>query len=116
MSNEKNTIIKYQDNSITLFSDGNQEYINITELANAWKYRRSILKWMKNRQTLDFLIAWERKNNKLFDGTHLGTISNQTKNPNFSLSIGYWIENTKAIGMFTKQSGTFAHKDIAIRW
>jgi len=116
MSNEKNAMITYNGNQITFFSDGVNDYINLTEMAKAWKYRKSIMKWMKNRQTIEFLVAWEKRHNTNFDGTRLGTILQSIKSPNFSLSVGLWIENTKAIGIFTRQSGTFAHKDIAIRF
>jgi|ERR1019366_1445518 hypothetical protein len=78
--------------------------------------RKSINKWIRGKQTIEFLVAWEKKNNPNFDGTNLGTILQSVKNRNFSLSVGHWIEQTKAKGLFTLQTGTFAHKDIAIRF
>lgn len=118
MLEEKNTLITYQGNQITMFSDGRNDYINLTEIAKAHKNygRKSINKWIRGKQTIEFLTAWERKNNPFFDGTNLGTILESVKNQNFTLSVGHWIETTKSIGLFTKQTGTFAHKDIAIRF
>jgi len=59
MSNtEKNFLIKYEGSQITMFSDGKNDYINITEMAKAWKYRKSIVKWLRNKQTIDFYWAF----------------------------------------------------------
>lgn len=45
MLEEKNTLITYQGNQITMFSDGRNDYINLTEIAKAHKnYGRKSLK------------------------------------------------------------------------
>lgn len=116
MSNEKYQMIPYEGNQITLFSDGFNDYISLTEMAKAWKYRKSIHSWLKNRQTIDFLCAWEKRHNTNFSGTEIGAIHELAKNKNFTLSIEFWVKKTNAIGIFTRSSGTFAHKDIAIRF
>jgi hypothetical protein len=113
---DKFQMISYNGNQISLYSDGKENYINLTEMAKVWSYRKSINKWLVNRQTLDFLDVWEKKHNYNYDGTQLGTIKEQTKDRNFTLSIGYWIEKTNAKGFFTKRNGTFAAKDIAIKF
>lgn len=117
MIEEKNTLITYQGNQITMFSDGRNDYINLTEIAKAYKTygRKSIVKWLKNKQTIEFLVVWEKKHNPDFDGSQLGAVHEQIKRTDF-ISTQFWIEKTKSIGIFTKQSGTFAHKDIAIRF
>lgn len=115
----KNAIIKYNDTQISLFSDDRDDYINLTDIANAWRNRKSIKSWLKNKQTLEFLNVWERKHNPNFDGTQIGTVLNLAKDTNSSLSIKFWIEQTRAIGIFTRTgnyAGTYAHKDIAIRF
>lgn len=116
MEENKFQMITYNGNQISMISDGKDDYVNITEMAKAWKYRKSIMKWIVNRQTLDFLSVWEKKHNSNFDGTQMGTIKEQVKDRNFSLSIGYWIEKTNAIGFFTNKNGTYAAKDIAIKF
>ena len=109
-------LISYNGNQISLYSDGKGNYINLTEMAKAWKNRKSINKWIRTKQTLDFLDVWERKHNRSYNGTQLGTIKEQVKDSNFSMSIGYWVEKTRAIGFFTNKQGTFATKDIAIKF
>lgn len=112
---ERYQMIPYEGNQITLFSDGFNDYISLTEMATAWKYRKSIRQWLKNRQTIDFLCAWEKRHNHNFNGTHLSPVFEYIKKNNY-LSVDFWIRSTNAIGIFTRQSGTFAHKDIAIRF
>jgi hypothetical protein len=122
MVQEKNTIIKYEGNCITLLSDDRNDYLNLTEIAKAWKKGKKPLRsWLKNKQTLDFLKVWERKNNPVFREAQMGTVLKAVKDSNFSMSVKYWSETTGAIGIFTKQGGedgtsAYAHKDIAIRF
>jgi len=100
-----------------MFSDEQNDYINITEMAKAWKSRKSIRSWIRNKATLEFLSAWERKNNREFNGAHLGTILKNAKRDDISLK--FWIDKTNAKGVFTRPGvlgGTYAHKDIAIRF
>lgn len=115
MAEEKFEMITYNGNQISFYSDGKEDYINITEMAKAWKYRKSINKWMANRQTIEFLTVWEKKNNKNFDGSNIGTVIAESKQ-NQGLSIGSWVDKTNAIGFFTNNVGTFANKDIAIKF
>jgi len=112
---DKFQIIPYNGNQISLYSDGTDNYVNLTEMAKAWKYRKSINKWMANRQTLEFLTVWEKKHNVDFDGSKMGTVLEESKQ-NQGLSIGSWVEKTKAKGFVTNRSGTFAAKDIAIKF
>ncbi len=119
MAPEKNSIIQYEGNQISLFSDERNDYINLTDMANAQKRRKSITAWLKNKQTLDFLNVWEKKHNPNYDGTHLGAIKKVASNPSTTLSIKYWIEKTNANGIFTRSGGyggTYAHLDIAIKF
>lgn len=117
---EKNSFISYQGNNITMFSDERDDYINLTEIANAWKgNRKKIKSWMKVKQTIDFLRVWEQKHNKNFRADRIDAIKERSNDVNTSLSIQYYIEETGAIGIFTKHGpygGTYAHRDIAIRF
>lgn len=117
MSNEKNLIIAYQGTQINLFSDEANEYLNITDMANACKNRKSILTWIRNTQTVDFLNVWEKRYNLKYDGAQMSTVQKLIKERNFS--IKQWVELTNAKGIFTRTgeyAGTYAHKDIAIKF
>ena len=117
MSQEKYSMIPYQGTQINLYSDERDDYICLTDMAKAWKGRKSILSWIRNTQTIDFLDVWEKKYNPKYDGAQMSTISKLIKERNFS--IKQWVDLTNARGIFTKMgefAGTYAHKDIAIKF
>jgi len=120
MTQEKHELIPYEGNSISLFSDDRDTYINLTEMAKAWKDKRKAIKsWLKNTRTLDFLKVWEQKHNPNFNGAQMGTVLEKAGDMDTSLSIQYYIEQTHAIGIFTRSGGhggTYAHMDIAIKF
>ncbi len=119
MSNEKNAIITYQGIQINLFSDDRADYVSLTDIYKAHgKYSKSINAWLKTRQTLDFLSVWEKKNNPKFKATHLSQAIKLARERN-GLSAQAWIELTDSIGIFARGgagAGTYAHKDIAIKF
>ncbi len=118
MKTEKNTVIEYQGNKICLLSDDVNDYINLTDMAKAWKGRKSIQSWLKTKQTLEFLKVWEEKHNLDFKGSQMSAIYKMAKEVN-RLSIKTWIEVTDAKGIFSivgTLGGVYAHKDIAIKF
>ena len=86
---EKNAIIQYEGSQITLVLDDRADYVNITEMASAFKGRKSIKNWLKTKQTLDFLCVWEKKHNPNFDGTQMSAVIRTAKIDN-ALSVKYW--------------------------
>jgi hypothetical protein len=115
--NETNTIITYEGSQISLFSENSNDYVNLTDMANACKNRKAILAWIRSKQTIDFLVVWEKKHNEKYDNSQLGIIVQMLKDRN--LSIKNWVELTNAKGIFTRVgefAGTYAHKDIAIKF
>src|SRR5690606_13753944 len=120
MINEKNAIITYNGSQINLFSDDRADYVSLTDIFKAYnRYSKSINAWLKTKQTLEFLDAWERKNNSVnYDATQLSRVIKLARERN-GLSAQAWIELTGAKGIFTRigtHVGTYAHKDIAIRF
>lgn len=120
MATEKFDLITYNGNQINLYSENNNDYVNLTDLAKAWRVRKSIRSWMRNRATIAFLNAWEKKNNPKFQGVQMDTIEEvEDFDRDEYASIKNWVEKTHAIGIFTSKgnpSGTYAHKDIAIKF
>lgn len=115
---EKQSIIIYKGNQIELFSDSfDNDFVNITAAAKASGNRKSILTWIRSRQTIEFLNVWEKKHNPKYDGAQLSTVYKLIKERNFS--IKNWVDLTHAKGIYTRigeAGGTYAHKDIAIRF
>jgi hypothetical protein len=61
------------------------------------------------------LWVWEKKHNPNFKETQMSLVEQEAKRRN-GLSAEAWVEMTGAIGIFSKPRGTYAHKDIAIRF
>jgi hypothetical protein len=121
MNNEKNNIITYQGNQINLYSDDRADYVSLTDMVNAWKSKgkgqKDIKYWIRNQQTVDFLDVWEKKYNPNYRPAQMSTAVKMIKERNFS--IKQWVDLTNAKGIFTRfgdVSGTYAHKDIALKF
>ncbi len=66
-----------------------------------------------------YLGVWEKINNPNFNYPEFGVIGQEAGTNRFIMSVGQWIDRTKAVGMLVKAGrygGTFAHKDIAFHF
>ena len=106
---------------ITLLAN-NTDYISLTDIA---KYldpenpRFIIQNWMRNRNTIEFLGAWESINNPNFNRLEFDTVRNASGTNAFVLTPQRWIAETNAIGITSKAGrygGTYAHSDIAFEF
>ena len=78
-----------------------------------------IQNWMRTRNTVRFLGLWEQFHNPEFNCLDFEAIEQEAGLNSFVLTPKRWIEQTKAIGMQTKQgryANTFAHQDIAFEF
>jgi len=78
-----------------------------------------IEKWLRNKNTVEFLGIWEEINNPDFNSPEFGGIKNEAGLNRFVLSVKQWIQRTGAKGIIAKAGrygGTFAHKDIAFEF
>ena len=115
-----NRIIKVENTEITIFntSEG-QDFFSITDMLKAKDGDFFVTDWLRNRNTLEFLGAWESLHNKNFNYGEFAIIRNQAGLNNFKISVKEWVERTNAIGIVAKTGrygGTFAHKDIAMQF
>ena len=106
---------------ITLLAN-NTDYVSLTDIA---KYldpenpRFIIQNWMRNRNTIEFLGAWETINNTNFNRLEFDTVRNASGTNAFVLTPQRWIAETNAIGISSKAGrygGTYAHSDIAFEF
>ena len=81
----------------------NQDYISITDIANAKDSEARaadiIKNWLRNRSTLEFIGTWEHLYNpdlKVVEFDHFRMSAGQHS---FVLSPGKWVEKTNAIGI-----------------
>ncbi|MCK9272473.1 KilA-N domain-containing protein [Candidatus Gracilibacteria bacterium] len=104
---------------ISVIQIDNKDYINLTEMLKDYS-EDSIKNWMKNKDTLEFLGAWESLYNPDFRTVEFDRLRNEAGTNRFLMSVSKWKEATNAIGIFSKKgkygAGTFAHKDIAFEF
>lgn len=120
---KKNRIITVQNINIGVSAEVLDDYICITNIANA-KSEQSraadiIRNWLRNRSTLEFLSVWEQLYNPQFKVLESEHFKKQAGLLTFTPSISEWVEQTDAIGLYVKRGkygGTYAHKDIAFEF
>ena len=115
--------IMVKNHKIGIMRINNTDYISLTDLA---KYvdeeepRFPIQNWMRNKDVILYLGLWEEINNSNFNRVEFDTVKNEAGSNSFKISPKKWINNTNAIGIFSKSgrynSGTYAHPDIAFEF
>ena len=113
-------IIKVQGVDIVLFEKKDEDYISLTDMVrNIDNWLSLIEKWMRNKNTIEFLGVWEEVNNPDFNSPEFEGIKNEAWSNRFVLSVKQWIEKTNGIWIVAKSwryGGTYAHKDIAFEF
>jgi len=114
--------IKVLTKEITVYSQNEEDYICLTDIA---KYKNPegsddlIRNWLRNRNTIEFLGIWEHLNNPNFKPVEFDGFRKLAGLNSFTLTPKQWIEKTDAIGIVSKPGrygGTYAHKDIAFEF
>lgn len=116
---KKNRTITVQGAKITVTSINDSDYISLTDMVKGFGGEQSMYRWIRTRNTLEFLGSWEALNNPDFKPTELGRFLFEAGSTTFSMSPKKWIEATDAIGIISKSGrygGTFAHEDIALEF
>ncbi|MFA5234903.1 MAG: KilA-N domain-containing protein [Sulfurimonas sp.] len=112
----KNKLI-VQEQEISIIKD---DYISLTDMVkNIENGLVLIEKWLRNKNTIEFLGIWEEIYNSDFNSPEFEGIKNEAGLNRFSLSVKMWINKTNAIGILAKAGrygGTYAHKDIAFEF
>lgn len=116
----KSKSIYVKGTSIQVLAKSDMDYISLTDMATGFKEGSGLIgKWITNKNTLEYLGIWEKLNNQAFNYPEFGVIENEAGINRFIMSVGQWVERTKAIGLIVKAGrygGTYAHKDIAFHF
>jgi len=117
----KNKIINVKGTEITVIQKGQDDFISLTDMVKGFEEGLVLIeKWLRNKNTIEFIGIWEEMNNPVFNSPEFGGIKNDAGLNRFTLSVKKWIEKTNAIGIIAKtgryNSGTFAHRDIAFEF
>ena len=119
---KKQTKINVKGKTITIFSQKEDDFICITDIARYKSSDRTddlIRNWLRNRNTIEFLGIWEHLNNPGFKPVEFDGFKKLAGLNSFTLTPKQWIEKTNAIGLISKAGrygGTYAHKDIAFEF
>jgi hypothetical protein len=117
---KKNKTIEVLGADITISKFNNEDYISLTDMVKDLDNGLVLIeKWLRNKNTIEFLGIWEEIYNSNFNSPEFGGIKNQAGLNRFALSVKQWILKTNAIGIFAKAGrygGTYAHKDIAFEF
>ena len=105
---------------IRLLSETQSDFISLTDLTQNFEGGSGLIeKWLRNRNTIEFLGMWEKIYNPDFNETEFQDIANKSGLNSFMMSVKRWIERTDAKGIEAQSGrggGTFAHKDIALEF
>ena len=109
-----------QGSQITVLKENEQDYISLTDMVRDIENGLVLIeKWLRNKNTIEFLGIWEEIYNAGFNSPEFEGIKNQAGLNRFTLSVKQWVENTGSIGIIAKAGrygGTYAHKDIAFEF
>ena len=116
---KKISVITVRNIDISISTENNVDYICLTDMVKGQEGEDHIRNWMRNRNTLEFLGAWEMLHNPIFKGVEFDTFLHEAGANRFNMTPRKWIEATDAIGIISKagrNGGTYAHKDIAFEF
>ena len=112
--------IKAQETEISICSVNDEDYISMTDMVKGIENGYALIeKWLRNKNTIEFLGIWEEMYNPDFNSTEFGGIKNEAGTNRFLLSVKQWVEKTNSRGIMAKAGrygGTYAQKDIAFEF
>jgi len=117
----KTKIINVKGTNVSIINHNESDFISLTDMTKGFDDGLVLIeKWLRNKNTIEFIGIWEEINNPNFNSPEFGGIKNEAGLNRFSLSVKKWIEKTNAIGIIAKTgrygSGTYAHRDIAFEF
>jgi hypothetical protein len=117
----KTTTITVKGSKINIIKVHSADYISLTDMTRTFEDGLSLIeKWLRNKNTIEFIGIWEQINNPGFNSPEFEGIMKEAGLNRFTLSVKKWIEKTGASGLIARTgrygSGTFAHKDIAFEF
>ncbi len=106
--------------SITITNKNNEDFISLTDIASGFEGANALIeKWIRNKNTIEFLAVWEQLYNPEFNSTEFEGIRKEAGTNRFIMSAKQWIQKTNAVGIIAsagRYGGTYAHKDIAVEF
>jgi len=112
--------ITVRNTQITVVNINERDYISLTDMVRNIENGLALIeKWLRNKNTIEFLGIWEEMYNPNFNSPEFEGIKNAAGLNRFILSVKQWVERTNSLGIIAKAGrygGTYAHKDIAFEF
>ena len=117
----KKRTITVKGSEISIYSRNQEDYISLTDMVRNFEDGPVLIeRWLRNKNTIEFIGIWEQLNNPAFNSPEFEGIKNEAGLNRFTLSVKKWLEKTNAVGLLAKTGryggGTCAHKDIAFEF
>ena len=113
-------ILTVQNTEVTIITYNDKDYISLTDMVRNMENGPALIeKWLRNKNTVEFLGIWEEMYNPDFNSPEFEGIKNEAGLNRFILSVKQWVEKTNSKGIIAKAGrygGTYAHKDIAFEF
>ena len=97
-----------------------KDYISLTDMVRNIENGLALIeKWLRNKNTIEFLGIWEEMYNPAFNSTEFEGIKSMAGLNRFILSVKQWVEKTNSKGLIAKAGrygGTYAHRDLAFEF
>lgn len=105
---------------IQVYQIENDDYISLTDMVrNIENGSVLIEKWLRNKNTIEFLGIWEEIYNDNFNIDEYKAIMQEAGLNRFIMSVKQWVNRTNSKGILAKAGrygGTYAYKDIAFEF
>lgn len=112
--------VNVNDTEIQILKIGEEDYSSLTDMVrNIENGVVLIEKWLRNKNTIEFLGIWEELYNEQFNYNEYCVIMQEAGLNRFAMSVKQWVERTNAKGVIAKvgrYGGTYAYKDIAFEF
>ena len=109
-----------KDTEVSIVKVDERDYISLTDMVRNTENGVSLIeKWLRNKNTIEFLGIWEEMYNPDFNSPEFEGIKNSSGLNRFIISVKQWVERTNSLGIIAKAGrygGTYAHKDIAFEF
>ena len=103
--------IDIKGTSATDYSDKDMDFISLTDMVRDIENGLVLIeKWLRNKNTIEFLGIWEEIYNPGFNSHEFEGIKNQAGLNRFALSVKQWVENQAVAGREPRQQGQYPRR------
>lgn len=96
-------LIEIQGTEINIITKDENDYISLTDMVKNFEDGLSLIeRWLRNKNTIEYLGVWEKINNPDFNSLEFDVIKNEAGSNRFTLSVKKWISKTNGISLILK--------------